>query len=190
MVDKRYKSELTSIASTDAVPLRQLVSSDALRQSTGRPDSVQNVPTDSKDASASISDPDEEESNIQLGLGDFIFYSLMVIKSAKSGNAFACLSTFAAVLVGLTLTLIILIMRKQALPALPISIALGVSVHFFIIYVAEPWNEALQHDQIFVWPFSHIWCDIEAQLHFLSFDRKIVLQSFKTSKFLGGINFN
>ena len=75
-------------------------------------------------------DDDEDDDTIKLGLGDFIFYSVLVSRAAFYGFATwaACL---LVVLNGLGLTLVLLAIFNKALPALPISIALGVL--FFVL---------------------------------------------------------
>lgn len=90
------------------------------------------------------SDDDEgpERNSIRLGLGDFIFYSVMVAKAAQYSFA-----TFAAcmlvILAGLGGTLVLLSVYGHALPALPISIFLGVVFYLTTRFFVEPWIEAV-----------------------------------------------
>jgi len=81
-----------------------------------------------------------EPNSIKLGLGDFIFYSVLVAKAAL--NSF---TTFAAcmlvILAGLGGTLVLLAVYHAALPALPISIFLGVIFFFTTKALIEPWIE-------------------------------------------------
>jgi len=81
---------------------------------------------------------EEEANSIKLGLGDFIFYSVMVGKAAQySFTTFiACL---LVILAGLGGTLVLLSVYRQALPALPISIFLGVGFYLLTRYCIEPW---------------------------------------------------
>eukprot|EP00584_Thalassiosira_punctigera_P021263 CAMPEP_0172552752 /NCGR_PEP_ID=MMETSP1067-20121228/47172_1 /TAXON_ID=265564 ORGANISM="Thalassiosira punctigera, Strain Tpunct2005C2" /NCGR_SAMPLE_ID=MMETSP1067 /ASSEMBLY_ACC=CAM_ASM_000444 /LENGTH=646 /DNA_ID=CAMNT_0013340803 /DNA_START=52 /DNA_END=1989 /DNA_ORIENTATION=+ len=75
---------------------------------------------------------------IKLGLGDFIFYSVLVAKSAQ--YSFTCfISSFLVILAGLGGTLVLLAVYKHALPALPISIFLAVFFYVMVRFVAEPW---------------------------------------------------
>ncbi|XP_057437794.1 presenilin-like protein At1g08700 [Lotus japonicus] len=84
-------------------------------------------------------DDDEEisERGIKLGLGDFVFYSVLVGRAAMYDlmTVYAC---YLAIISGLGCTLILLSVCRQALPALPISIALGVLFYFLTRLLMEP----------------------------------------------------
>jgi presenilin 1 len=92
--------------------------------------------------------PEEEReearksNSIKLGLGDFIFYSVLVSKAAVySFTTFiACM---LVILAGLGLTLILLAVYRMALPALPISIFLGVIFYLVTRALIEPWFQAI-----------------------------------------------
>ena len=81
-----------------------------------------------------------EGDDIKLGLGDFIFYSLLVGRASMHGvvPAVACA---ISVLTGLCATLALLPFIGHALPALPISIALGIATFFVAEAFLEPLAE-------------------------------------------------
>jgi hypothetical protein len=77
------------------------------------------------------------ERSIKLGLGDFVFYSVLVSRAALYDMAtFA--ACFVSVLMGLGGTLVLLGVYKKALPALPISIFLGVVFYFLGVFAITP----------------------------------------------------
>jgi presenilin 1 len=83
---------------------------------------------------------DSGRNSIRLGLGDFIFYSVLVAKAAE--NSF---TTFVVcmlvILAGLGGTLILLSVFHHALPALPISICLGIFFYLVTRFMVQPWVE-------------------------------------------------
>jgi len=87
-------------------------------------------------------DEDDDDDNawdnsVKLGLGDFIFYSLLVSKAALMG--FLPFATcFISIVEGLVMTMLMLAVIQAALPALPFSMLLGVACFFFSYYVLEP----------------------------------------------------
>lgn len=81
---------------------------------------------------------DVSNRGIKLGLGDFVFYSVLVGRAAMYDlmTVYAC---YLAIISGLGCTLILLSVWRQALPALPISIALGVIFYFLTRLLMEPY---------------------------------------------------
>ncbi|THU66038.1 hypothetical protein C4D60_Mb05t10000 [Musa balbisiana] len=74
---------------------------------------------------------------IRLGLGDFVFYSVLVGRAAMYDlmTVYAC---YLAIISGLGCTLILLSICRHALPALPISITLGMGFYFLTRLLLEP----------------------------------------------------
>ncbi|KAK4513474.1 uncharacterized protein ATC70_005475 [Mucor velutinosus] len=97
-----------------------------------------------------VEDEEEEEDEmnaIKLGLGDFIFYSVLVGKAAKTDSVTLCLCIIA-ILTGLSLTILILTLNRRALPALPISILFGCITYAIAYYMTSPMLFALSLQNI------------------------------------------
>ncbi len=92
---------------------------------------------------------EDEGGTIKLGLGDFIFYSVLVGKAATFSALTAILAA-STILAGLAATLALLSIYKMALPALPISIFLGVIVYFIAKVMVQPWVEDVIQEGIYV----------------------------------------
>ena len=78
---------------------------------------------------------------IRLGLGDFVFYSVLVGRASMHGAApmWVCA---VAVLAGLCATLALLPVMQKVLPALPISIAVGMAFYFACVAALTPMAHA------------------------------------------------
>jgi presenilin 1 len=88
--------------------------------------------------SESEDEEEAERSGLKLGLGDFVFYSVMVSRAALSDWVTTITVSLAAI-TGLVSTIFLLVIFKKALPALPISIFLGLIFYFCTSLVIVPW---------------------------------------------------
>jgi presenilin 1 len=92
---------------------------------------------------------EQEKRGVKLGLGDFVFYSVLMGRAALFDmiTVFTC---FIAIITGLFMTLLLLAMFRRALPALPISIALGIIFYFLTSAILWPFVVSIGQDQIFI----------------------------------------
>ena len=79
----------------------------------------------------------EFNDSIKLGLGDFIFYSVLVGRAAMY-DMLTVFASYLGIVAGVVSTLLLLALFRKALPALPISIFLGVIFYFVARLVLEP----------------------------------------------------
>jgi presenilin 1 len=89
------------------------------------------------------------ERTVRLGLGDFVFYSVLVSRAAQFGFA-TMAACFLAVIAGLASTLFALAIYRKALPALPFSIASGTVFYFVTREVISPYIDELASRSMFI----------------------------------------
>jgi presenilin 1 len=83
---------------------------------------------------------DDINKSIKLGLGDFVFYGVLVSRAAQRGFTSGVIC-YLVVVLGLGATLVLLSVYRVALPALPISICLGVIFYMLSVFVITPFLE-------------------------------------------------
>lgn len=82
-----------------------------------------------------------DPNTIKLGIGDFVFYSVLVAQAARF-DASSLIACFVCVVLGLGGTLALLGVFKKALPALPISIFFGVLAYVLSRFAVSPMHKA------------------------------------------------
>lgn len=130
----------------DSNPLRDQVKNDAAMK-------ITNQERQSRRKTKTVERRSIEDRGVNIGLGDFIFYGLLIGVTAKGqnpGEYYTTLATFNSILVGLIATLAILALTRRALPALPISIALGLTMAGLSIHLFSSLANSFASEQIFV----------------------------------------
>lgn len=79
----------------------------------------------------------------KLGMGDFVFYSILVGKSAMEHSLVTTVFCILSILFGLICTLCLLVIYGRALPALPISLTIALVNVGIMVLCGEDFGEAL-----------------------------------------------
>ena len=93
---------------------------------------------------------DDDDDGPKLGIGDFVFYSVLIAKSATQLNLTTVFACFLTIIVGLTITMSLVAYLSRPLPALPISIFLAMIVFFGNEYFGNIFCNRLSLNQIFI----------------------------------------
>lgn len=86
----------------------------------------------------------------KLGLGDFVFYSVLVGISMKCKSFFVFYACLVSIQIGLMTTLFFLSVFKRALPALPISLTFGIVMFMFVCNITEEMSFCFSSSQVFI----------------------------------------
>ncbi|KAF9287008.1 Presenilin-1 [Mortierella alpina] len=94
-------------------------------------------------------DEDDDGGGLKLGLGDFVFYSVLIARAAMFDWVTTICCT-VAVLTGMNATIFLLAIYQKALPALPISICFGMLFYFATRFALVPFLAVLGPSQVFI----------------------------------------
>ncbi|KAF8936841.1 Presenilin-1 [Haplosporangium gracile] len=94
-------------------------------------------------------DDDDDGGGLKLGLGDFVFYSVLVARAAMF-DWVTTMCCMVAVLTGMNATIFLLAIYQKALPALPISICFGMLFYFATRFALVPFLAVLAQGQVFI----------------------------------------
>lgn len=86
-----------------------------------------------------------KKEGVKLGLGDFIFYGILVTRAARIGWDI-CMLCILAVILGLSLTLVCLAIFERPLPALPFSLFLGIIFYIIGAMTFRPFSLNCRND--------------------------------------------
>ncbi|CAI5439596.1 unnamed protein product [Caenorhabditis angaria] len=84
---------------------------------------------------------EEIRGTIRLGLGDFVFYSLMIANVVQTSNYLTTISCFISNLAGLAITLPIVSFAQKPLPALPFPLFFAAFFYFFSHIAITPFTQ-------------------------------------------------
>ncbi|KAF0990443.1 hypothetical protein HZS_2446 [Henneguya salminicola] len=86
----------------------------------------------------------------QLGLGDFVFFGILIGKASLYEDMNVIFCCYVAVVFGFLITFLILICLGRALPALPVSLILGLIVYFSSAYLVSPFFSFISENRLII----------------------------------------
>lgn len=148
-----YEAEFSSNLTTSNEDSHDIEIADSVEENLSQKITRKIDLTDEIDSSSPLSNSstgyiESPEKSVKLGLGDFVFYSVLVSRAAKSGFL-PFLSCFVMIFLGLGSTIFLLAVYKRALPALPISIICGVFAYFGTKYIIVPSISTTENNSIY-----------------------------------------
>ena len=90
------------------------------------------------------------ENDPKLGIGDFVFYSLLIAKASTQLNVITLISCFLGIIIGLLITMLVVAYLKRPMPALPLSIFIAIILFFTAEIIVAPFCDRLSLSQIFI----------------------------------------
>jgi len=99
-------------------------------------------PAQQQNDNSNDSDAKPKHRGVKLGLGDFVFYSVLVGRAALF-DMLTVFTSFIGIVTGLFCTILLLAIWRKALPALPISILFGITFYFLSRIFLYPWFNEL-----------------------------------------------
>uniref|UniRef100_A0A0K0G2F6 Presenilin n=1 Tax=Strongyloides venezuelensis TaxID=75913 RepID=A0A0K0G2F6_STRVS len=106
--------------------------------------------TNNKEKVVEDNSEEEENENAKLGMGDFVFYTLLILHVYRYRDPISLVNCFTSILTGLTMTIFILVYFKRALPALPISIFSSIIFFFGTYYLGSPFYQEMSNNNIII----------------------------------------
>lgn len=154
---KSAKKRITSVPDLKTVPVKAPLPLIVKSDLNAEPDSLlvdapNKLRHSSRDYSSSIqnSPSDDDERSFEIGFGDFVFFSVLIGKAFLYGGWVVVALTMCSLFMGLALTLILLLIWWEPLPALPLPVSLGLITMVVSIYLVNPFLYHLNAKLIYI----------------------------------------